>query len=735
MSFIGRLWRSLKQAYAYLLPLRFNLFALAILLFAFRFSAQGRDILRALGEGREHFKLDLFLFVMISNVLAYEVWYWSRHLLRYRPHTDPHDSCRDPLRDPLPADLPWTTTWVPRLLGLVVFVIEIVGFLAVKTTPVWIYVWLGASAIVYWIVVVKRRDFFPSLRQTQMEHVSVWSEYGKATRVMLVVAAVIELALFIWALTHPVSWHILGVAATLVLTVAVWIPLGTFLVGLGVRWRFPLLAALLVWAVIISRWTDNHVIRTAGPVLVRPQLERAFDDWYRRAVTLHPPGSTIPVIIVAAEGGGIRAAYWTATSLAAVTDQVPQFADHCFAVSGVSGGSIGALVYDAIVARRLDAAGAGANDPRPISAILGPAPKLQDDVRPMLKFDVLSGTLAALAQPDLFQRFIPAAVLPDREKALERGLETGWSSAFHNDLFGAPFLATMNAHPRLPNLFLNGTVVETGERIVTSNVHVHNSLSFRNAFDAFDQMNVDIPISAAAGMSSRFTYVSPAGKIVYNGSDKDKARVPATCTAGDAANPNYRRALFGHVVDGGYFENSGAVTAAEIVAFIADYTQRKNYKVQQFVILIDHWDSMASGNCPTDETPFCPAPGVCGPLPPAKAEDFMNEVMSPLRGVLNARNARGLQAIGDIALVMRENIVELRLAPTTPGEAPLPLGWVLSDAAMDILDHGVTNQKGNGAAIRNIRNLLAGAPIDAPKCDTAQCTEGVAQKGSSYGGE
>src|SRR6185436_9846894 len=116
MSLIGRLWGGLKQAYAFLLPLRFNVFVLAILLFAFRFSDQGRDILRALGEEKDHPYRYLFLFIVISNVLAYEVWYWSRHLLRYRPHTERDDPCRDPVRDPLPSDLPWTTTWVPRLL-------------------------------------------------------------------------------------------------------------------------------------------------------------------------------------------------------------------------------------------------------------------------------------------------------------------------------------------------------------------------------------------------------------------------------------------------------------------------------------------------------------------------------------------------------------------------------------------------------------------------------------------
>jgi hypothetical protein len=732
MSLPCRLWHRVKQAYVFLLPLRFNVLALGILIFAFRFSDQGRDILRALGEERDHPYRFLFLFIAISNVLAYEVWYWSRHLLRYRPNIDPDNPCWDPMRDPLPRNLPWTNKWIPRLLGVCVFAIEIAGFLKVKSTPTSIFVWLVVSALVYWAIVVMRRDVFPKLFAEHKERISDVSDFAAFTRAMFIFAAVVELGLFAWAFIAPVTWWNLGVAATLVLTIAVWIPLGTFLVGVGEKWRFPLLGALLVWAVLISRCTDNHVIRSAGPVLNRPSLEQALDAWYARTSKLHP-GGTVPLIIVGTEGGGIRAAYWTATALTAATDRVPPFADHCFAISGVSGGSLGALIYDAILARRL--AGVAPNDPRSIAEILGNAPNLQGDVRRILKFDALSGTLAALAQPDLTQRFVPIPKLPDREKALEEGWERGWSTAFDKDeLFGGPFLATMQKHAQLPNLFLNGTVVETGERIVTSNVHVLPALPFRNAFDAFDQLQFDIPLSTAAGMSARFTYVSPAGKIPYNGADKDKPELPATCTTGSVANPRYHRDLFGHVVDGGYFENSGAVSAAELVQVVMDLAIHKHYKIQPFVMLIDHWDTMAPGNCPTDATPFCPAFGMCGPPVPLNVERFMNEVMSPLRGVLNARDARGRQAIGDIAQVMRNNIVELRLAPTRQGEEPLPLGWVLSDQAMNTLDAGVQNQAGNRVAIENIGKLLAAQEIQKPDCDTAQCGKGVVvDKGSSYG--
>src|SRR5204862_1247774 len=47
-QWFGILWLRLKQLYVFLLPLRFSFLALGILVFAFRFSDQGTDILRAL---------------------------------------------------------------------------------------------------------------------------------------------------------------------------------------------------------------------------------------------------------------------------------------------------------------------------------------------------------------------------------------------------------------------------------------------------------------------------------------------------------------------------------------------------------------------------------------------------------------------------------------------------------------------------------------------------------------
>lgn len=58
------------------------------------------------------------------------------------------------------------------------------------------------------------------------------------------------------------------------------------------------------------------------------------------------------MVIVATAGGGIRAAYWTATVLETIKrDLGPNgLRPYLFAISGVSGGSVGATAFDAALA-------------------------------------------------------------------------------------------------------------------------------------------------------------------------------------------------------------------------------------------------------------------------------------------------------------------------------------------------------------------------------------------------
>ena len=90
----------------------------------------------------------------------------------------------------------------------------------------------------------------------------------------------------------------------------------------------------------------------------RPTVGAAARAWYAQAKSaydeVHGEGP-VPMLVVATAGGGIRAAYWTATVLERLE---ADFKDqggvrpYLFAISGVSGGSVGATAFDAAVIKR-----------------------------------------------------------------------------------------------------------------------------------------------------------------------------------------------------------------------------------------------------------------------------------------------------------------------------------------------------------------------------------------------
>ena len=321
----------------------------------------------------------------------------------------------------------------------------------------------------------------------------------------------------------------LGMGTILLLAAASWVTLGSVLVYFGGRWQFPVITILVLLTVLFSLWNDNHSIRTVAPQTAkRLDVLGAFQIWYDLAQKNYPTVPQQPLYIVATEGGGIRAAYWTGIVLGAIQDANPDFAPHLFAISGVSGGSLGATVFDALLAE----SNTGAF-------------KFEDKAHEILSQDFLSPALAAMLYPDLVQRIIPFPIACfDRGRALEMGWEKAWRDTMGNDRFARSFVDLWNPGPRewMPALFLNGTSVEKGNRVITSNLRLTNI--FLDADDAASvlanhklgatEAACHIPLSTAAHMSARFTFVSPAGRFP-DGS---------------------------HVVDGGYFENSASTTAS-----------------------------------------------------------------------------------------------------------------------------------------------------------------------------
>ena len=659
-NLLQRIWWSIRNLYRELKPCRFS-FIVALLAFpVFLCVAQGTEILRTVGEGMAGdqwyaprvcgFFASLVLWALCS-------WYAARVLL----YIDFADSPR------ASSYSKFAETQVPRLLGIAPFLIVGSGFVVAaasydSSSPAkfWMHLFAGLCvvlAIVFYIFLIARRRWVGVMPAGRVQRIR---DLGWATIAAVAIMLLGSLLLFIIFAIDPVSipqW--LGMGTILFLAAASWVSAGSFLVYLSGRWQLPVITTLVVAAAVFSRWNDNHIIRTLPPQEVkRLDVIQSFRDWYALAEKNDGAGVVHPLYVVATEGGGIRAAYWTATVLGGLQDANPAFASHLFAISGVSGGSLGAVVFDALLA-----------EPRP-------APfKFKDKADDILGQDFLSPALASMLYPDFIQRFLPFPVpYFDRGRALELGWERGWRDTMGNNRFAGSFvdLWKSGSSEWIPALFLNGTSVEKGHRIVTTNLRLTNV--FLDAEDAADTLaehglpatkaGCNIPLSTAADMSARFTYVSPAGRFP-DGS---------------------------HVVDGGYFENFGATTALEIVTRIKDVCRFANVtNVSVKVIMISNDPRKGS---------LMIAPAKPGPEPPGPKRsqsvtakpNFLGDLLAPPVALMNTRDARGVYAQKAIRREQRpfkadrdeqvpsdtKDIVSFGLRDTN---VPLPLGWLLSREA------------------------------------------------------
>lgn len=203
----------------------------------------------------------------------------------------------------------------------------------------------------------------------------------------------------------------------------------------------------------------------------------------------------------------------------------------------------------------------------------------------------------------------------------------------------------------LPILLLNGTSVNSGRRIITSDM----SPPFGAFIDSDDLHSMlgagrtdvrrDIRLSTGATMSARFPVISPHGSI-----------------------RNDQRAIVDRVVDGGYYENFGAATTLELVR------ELKGYGLDPFVILVN--------NEPTNSEVVCrDTEGLGGGAPPRVSENAaFSLVLSPLKAVVGTRSARGSHASVQLCNELgseRFAYVTVALDPRNPRKA-LSMSWWLS---------------------------------------------------------
>jgi len=471
IDWIIRVWLQLKIWYRLLLPIRFSFIAVTLFAVVFILVPQGEDALRYLDEAPLFERIRFFSCALFFAVVT---WYVSRQLLHVRFPGEPE-----------PPKHSWIVSWTPRLLGAEVLgIVAYALYHASVENTLWIWIYVG-TAVLFLIATAARRAAIRRGNKNDRQQMTTRRDdsvmlFPLLSQILIAAVVIVAVAFFVLTCIKPVPiGQRLGAPGVAAISLTGWVAFGGLLAYAGGKMRFPIGTALVIFALLISPFADNHRVRDLGTTAPapRPTIEQQFDEWSKHAKA--------PYFVVSTQGGGIRAAYWTALVLTTLDQRTKgEFSKHLFAISGVSGGSVGAAAYVTSLSR-----------PKPCEAIDA-----------MFAKDALGPLLAAMLQSDFAQRFAPFG-FPDRARALENA----WEDAWEDDTWKHSFLAVFADRQRaIPSLFMNGTMVEEGKRIIVSNCHVDG---LTKAVDAIDAMRRDMPVSTAAHLSARFPYFSPVGTI------------------------------------------------------------------------------------------------------------------------------------------------------------------------------------------------------------------------------
>ena len=424
------------------------------------------------------------------------------------------------------------------------------------------------------------------------------------------------------------------------------------------RSRAPLFVYLAIWFLIVNWvmhpvWSTDHVYRTA----VMPQSPERIEP----ATLL---GSDPASIVVAASGGGIQSAAWTARVLTGLDELVPGFRARVRMISAVSGGSVGTMNVMASWADcgpPLDLTEAGAFDANAASR--------ESSLHAVgwgLVFKDLPRTLMPMFSSPLIDR---GSVLEDawkREARLQRQLPAE-----------GPLLASWRrnvAEGRCPGVVYNAMAAETGEPVLFPTIVLPASL---RTFDFYQRYpGRDIPVTTAVRLSAGFPFVSPASR----------------------ADVDDERGHYTHVVDGGYFDNYGVSTLVSVVN--AGLTDAVSPPQGRRVLVIEICDTAACSGAETN------------PLVTEGGDDraWTYQLRAPLSAVIamrtSAQRVNNRAAIRLLKDYWQQRGVCVASIQAPFGGADAPLSWHLTAAEKRAVDEEWN--RASTPIIDQVRKFVAG---------------------------
>jgi hypothetical protein len=443
-------------------------------------------------------------------------------------------------------------------------------------------------------------------------------------------------------------------------------------------WSMRLRTPLLLLVVLLScvflfgaehyhdiRFVDAFVDAKAPPSPMRgasPQIhfDEAVARWRRVNSDCDPDAAAdrnkCPrPILIAGAGGASRAAFMTATVVGALIDLGNDRPDtygnvrnRIFAMSTVSGSSLGAVVMRAALS---DAGETEDPNQPPCAQDTGKrswfrhrvganvTPKYisykgswRDCFQLLLAGDFLSPVMLGLFYRDSFPVESGSPGKPwwgDRAVLLEQAFERRYSEVIGgprvectDDDFTRGLCRPFGYHPDpgdkktwLPLLFINGTSVWTGRRIIASDIAMGDcggkitAPMFPFAYDVREYLsptNLDRCPPSANGKTVRGVVDLPnrgqQDDIRLSSAATISARFPVISPQGNFRDPGGMRT--DEVVDGGYFENDGLATIGDVAAAL------RQYHLDPAVIRIVNEPSETSQAAPADAARPPPGGGV-----------------------------------------------------------------------------------------------------------------------------
>lgn len=482
------------------------------------------------------------------------------------------------------------------------------------------------------------------------------------------------------------------------------------------------------------RVTERQILEASGALPAAPDLRGVFKKWLAAQPELghgkEMKGTTIPLVLVAAHGGGIRAAYWTALALDCMVgvepppglkpaDLFPDDETTCtnkrrsqtaqqtaarrlFLLSGVSGGAVGFYAY----ARKLLAKGDLGNGSW-VEDRLG-----QDFASPLIAW----GLFHEIPNHIIGLRPHPGGKCTlhlfggdqcqsnDRAAALDDAFDRVWPvnhptpnlrSAW--DLRSSPNEQWRQRGELVPLVLTNATVTGGSTRAVISAANLAAWPKLEESELSSDEPGVDthplagtvevsdvlcqtgdLRLSSAALLGARFPYVEPSGHLFDSCSEsKVQANADSTC-----ASVSPRSICNVGLVDGGYTDNSGLFTIEALLPslrqMVINFNRNSASRIAIVIIQLDnHYQPSL--------------------IRPARAKGGGSETFIPLTTALGGRTAIETFARA-AAFRLTPPDCTVTIAPSLHPGLVAPLGWELSKGAQKDLRHGLVEARPNATS-------------------------------------